>query len=147
MIEAAMNDNNEKKIGSPFSSALPAEGWTAPAPSNAAPRAPKEPTGPVPSNEELKEWVRPVQDPELFMSLVDLGLIYDVTLTAEHLAEVRMTLTSPGCPAGGYMVKQVEDRLREHPGVADAKVEIVWEPKWDPKTMASEEAKEALGIW
>ena len=50
-------------------------------------------------------------------------------------------------PAGGYLVSEVQKRMREHPGIRDARVEIVWEPKWDPKTMASEEAKEQLGIW
>ncbi|HTL11994.1 MAG TPA: hypothetical protein VL588_05880, partial [Bdellovibrionota bacterium] len=71
----------------------------------------------------------------------------DVYTTPERDAEVRMTLTSPGCPAGGYLVSEVQKRMREHPGIRDARVEIVWEPKWDPKTMASEEAKEQLGIW
>jgi metal-sulfur cluster biosynthetic enzyme len=96
---------------------------------------------------DWKEWLRPVQDPELHMSLVDLGLIYAATVNDEEVAEVQMTLTSPGCPAGDYLVEQVRSRMLEHDKVAAAKVEIVWEPKWNPVEMASEDAKEALGLW
>jgi len=98
-------------------------------------------------SKEFMEWLRPIQDPELFVSLVDLGLIYEVALTGEREAHCRMTLTSPGCPAGGYLVQQIEHRLKEHEKIDSATVEIVWEPKWDPKTMASDDAKEVLGIW
>ncbi|MEW6054995.1 MAG: metal-sulfur cluster assembly factor [Bdellovibrionota bacterium] len=99
------------------------------------------------TDEALKEWLRPVQDPELFLSIVDLGLIYNCENTESGKVEVKMTLTSPGCPAGGYMVDQVQKKLMEHPEVQEVKVDIVWEPKWDPKTMASDEVKERLGIW
>lgn len=94
----------------------------------------------------LMEWLRPVQDPELFLSLVDLGLIYDVTFQ-DGKAFVKMTLTSPGCPAAGYLVDQVKQRLLEYPGVKEADVLVVFEPKWDPRTMASDEVKDRLGIW
>jgi len=98
--------------------------------------------------EALKEWLRPIEDPEIFMSLVDLGLIYacDITPETGHVS-IRMTLTSPGCPAAGYLVDQVQKRTMEYPGVKEAKVDLVFEPKWDPHTMASEEAKEKLGLW
>ena len=101
------------------------------------------------SNEAaIKEWLKPVEDPELYLPIVDLGLIYTCTLdTGTGSAEVNMTLTSPGCPAGQYLVDSVSKRMKEHPSVKDVKVNIVWEPKWDPKTMASEECKETLGIW
>lgn len=95
----------------------------------------------------LMDWIRPVQDPELFMSLVDLGLIYKAEEEEPGKVRVEMTLTSPGCPAADYMVHQVKERLLEHEKVNEADVEIVWEPKWDPKEMASEEAKDSLGIW
>jgi len=94
----------------------------------------------------LKDWLKPVQDPELSMSLVDLGLIYEAELE-EDTAQVKMTLTSPGCPASDYLVEQVRRRLLEHEQVTKAEVEIVWEPKWNPQEMASEECKEALGLW
>lgn len=99
------------------------------------------------SQEELLEWLRPVQDPEMFMSLVDLGLIYSIHLNAEGMGTVKMTLTSPGCPAADYLVNEVKKRLKEHPSVKDADVMVVFEPKWDPRTMASDEVKDRMGIW
>jgi metal-sulfur cluster biosynthetic enzyme len=98
------------------------------------------------TEEILKEWLRPVQDPELFMSLVDLGLIYECKIDGTKV-DVKMSLTSPMCPAAGSMVDQVKQRLLEHPEVKEAHVEIVFEPKWDPATMASEEVRDKLGIW
>ncbi len=95
---------------------------------------------------ELMEWLQPVEDPELFMSIVDLGLIYKAQVD-NGVATIEMTLTSPGCPAGDYIVNSIKTRAEEHKKVKTATVEIVWEPKWDPSTMASEEAKDKLGIW
>lgn len=95
---------------------------------------------------ELLEWLRPVQDPELFLSLVDLGLIYRVEIKDGHAA-VEMSLTSPGCPAADYLVTEVKKRILEYPGVTGADVQVVFEPKWDPRTMASDEVKDRLGIW
>jgi metal-sulfur cluster biosynthetic enzyme len=98
------------------------------------------------SQEALMEWLRPVEDPELFMSLVDLGLIYSAQ--AENgVVSVKMTLTSPGCPSAGYLVQQVKERMEQHPGVSHADVMLVFDPKWDPRTMASDEVKDRLGIW
>ncbi len=97
--------------------------------------------------EALKEWTRPIEDPEMAFSLLDLGLIYECALSEGGKVNVRMTLTTPACPAAGYIVQQVKDRLMLYPGVTDAQVELVWDPKWDPKTMASEEVKDKLGIW
>lgn len=99
------------------------------------------------TNEEIREWVRPVEDPELFLSIVDLGLVYETTMPELGKATVKMTLTSPACPAGGYLVDQMKKRLLENQNIKDATVDIVWEPKWDPKTMATDEVKDALGIW
>jgi len=97
--------------------------------------------------EEFFEWLKPVSDPELHMSLVELGLIYNVEYNDAKEARVKMTLTSPGCPAGDFIVQQIKERLEEHPLVEKAFVEIVWEPKWDPKEMASDEIKDKLGLW
>lgn len=94
----------------------------------------------------LLEWLKPVEDPELFVSLVDLGLIYSVTPQGDSV-DVTMTLTSPGCPAAGYLVQQVKERLLKYPGVTKAEVRIVFDPKWDPRVMATEEGKDKLGIW
>ncbi len=99
------------------------------------------------SPNSLKEWLKPVMDPELNLSLVELGLVYGVEAGADGKVAVKLTLTSPGCPAGDYMIAQIKDRLKEHPQVQDVQVDIVWEPKWNPNEMASEECKEALGLW
>lgn len=98
------------------------------------------------SQEVMLDWLRTVEDPELFLSLVDLGLIYSVSVQ-DGAASVRMTLTSPGCPSAGYLVDQVKKRLLEYPGITSADVQVIFEPKWDPRTMASDEVKDKLGIW
>ncbi len=96
----------------------------------------------------LLEWLHPVQDPEMFLSIVDLGLIYEANFRPEKTgADVVMTLTSPHCPVADTFVANVKNRLLEYPGMVDAEVKLVFEPKWDPKTMASDEVKDRLGIW
>lgn len=97
--------------------------------------------------ETLKEWLRPIEDPEIRMSLTELGLIYEGHVDAGGKAWIKMTLTTPACPAAGYIVQMVRDRLLEHERIDEAEVELVWEPKWDPREHASEEAKDVLGIW
>jgi metal-sulfur cluster biosynthetic enzyme len=92
------------------------------------------------------EWLRPVEDPEMFLSLVDLGLIYSVTVE-QGKGSVTMSLTSPGCPAADQLVAEVTKRMLEYPGVTEANVKVVFEPKWDPRIMASDEVKDRLGIW
>jgi len=99
-------------------------------------------------NPKLLEWIHPVQDPEMFISIVDLGLVYEATLNeAGTDAKVVMTLTSPHCPVADVFVNNVKTRLLEYPGIEAAEVKLVFEPKWDPKTMASDEVKDKLGIW
>ncbi len=99
-------------------------------------------------NPALLEWLKPVQDPEMMISIVDLGLVYETVLEAEGKnARVKMTLTSPHCPVADQFVDNVRKRLLEYPGIEQADVKLVFEPKWDPKTMASDEVKDRLGIW
>ena len=99
-------------------------------------------------DETLLEWLRPVQDPEMFISIIDLGLVYDAKLVDDgKKADVVMTLTSPHCPIADQFIGSVKTRLLEYPGVGEAEVKLVFEPKWDPKTMASDEVKDRLGIW
>ena len=99
-------------------------------------------------NEKLMEWLHPVQDPEMFISIVDLGLVYEADFKNGGVgADVVMTLTSPHCPVADVFVNNVKTRLLEYPGITDAEVKLVFEPKWDPKTMASDEVKDRLGIW
>ncbi|MGE5595049.1 MAG: metal-sulfur cluster assembly factor [Hyphomicrobiales bacterium] len=103
-------------------------------------------TAPAPGYEELREKLREVYDPEIMMSIVDLGLVYDIQFE-NGTVYVTMTLTSPGCPLGPVIRGEAYAKLRELPGVKDVDVQIVWNPPWDPRTMASEDVKMALGIW
>ncbi len=92
------------------------------------------------------EWLRPVQDPEIFMSIIDLGLVYDVYVEG-GTASVKMTLTSAWCPMADEMVASVKERMLKLEGVTEANVSLVFEPQWDPQTMASDAVKDHLGIW
>jgi metal-sulfur cluster biosynthetic enzyme len=98
-------------------------------------------------NEELvREALKDVIDPELRLSIVDLGLVYDVDVE-DGKVKVIYTLTTPACPLGPVIDQQIQDVLGDLPGVADVVSEIVFTPPWDPRTMASDEIKMQLGIW
>ncbi|MFQ5551301.1 MAG: metal-sulfur cluster assembly factor [Gemmatimonadales bacterium] len=84
------------------------------------------------TEDELKKVLRSVKDPELDLNIIDLGLVYDV-VNDEGNVSVKMTLTSPGCPAGPEIVGDVERCLMAIDGVAGVDVEIVWEPYWTPE--------------
>jgi metal-sulfur cluster biosynthetic enzyme len=94
---------------------------------------------------EIFDNLKMVLDPEIGISIVDLGLIYDVKLEGTT-AFVNMTYTSMACPAGPQMKEEVEYYALRIDGVESVVVQIVWVPKWDPKIMASDEAKDILGI-
>ena len=101
-----------------------------------------------PTRESVLEALRPVHDPELMISIVDLGLVYDVEVSPDgRRLDVKMTLTSPGCPIGPELMAAVDHTARTVPGVDDVHVQLVWDPPWDPTKMASELAREQLGIW
>jgi metal-sulfur cluster biosynthetic enzyme len=91
------------------------------------------------------ETVRTILDPEIGISIVDLGLIYGVDVK-ENDVNVRMTLTSPACPVGPVIQAQVHQAVKKLPWVKEVKVDLVWSPRWDPKTMATEDARMELGI-
>lgn len=100
------------------------------------------------TKQQVFEALKPIQDPELSISIVDLGLIYNVDFCDDgKKVLVEMTLTSPGCPVGPQLMAAVHTKASSLPGVVDAEVKLVWTPKWDPKTMASEDAKDQLGIF
>ena len=82
-------------------------------------------------------------DPELGVDLVNLGLIYDLTVCAGAIA-VQMSLTTPGCPLSDTMPEAVTRALETIPGVAKVEVDLVWEPRWEPELM-SDQAKRELG--
>lgn len=90
--------------------------------------------------------LRKVFDPEIPVNIYELGLIYDILVDASSVVGIRMTLTAPGCPVAQSMPAEVKQRIREIPGVADAKVDIVWDPPWDRDRM-SDAAKLQLGMF
>jgi len=98
-------------------------------------------------NEELvREALKNVIDPELRLSIVDLGLVYEVDVS-DSKVKVIYTLTTPACPLGPVIDEQIQDVLGDLPGVQEVVSEIVFSPPWDPRTMASDEIKMQLGIW
>ncbi|MGH3189353.1 MAG: metal-sulfur cluster assembly factor [Streptosporangiaceae bacterium] len=97
------------------------------------------------SPEALRGLLREVIDPEIGINIVDLGLVYDVGLSSDGVASIRMTLTTPGCPLGGYIDDEIHNILWGAPGVEDIDVRIVWDPPWDPDEMMSDWAKDQLG--
>ena len=100
----------------------------------------------VPTETQIRDALRPIQDPEIHLGILDLGLIYGVQSDPNGTVRVRMTLTSPACPVGPLLQAQVHSAVLKLPGVKEAKVELVWNPPWDPRTMASDEIKMELGL-
>src|SRR3954466_1516571 len=122
-------------------------------PENNLPATPAQPSTPantavpgMPTEEQLRQAIRPIQDPEIHLGILDLGLIYGVQSEPNGTVRVRMTLTSPACPVGPLLQAQVHAALLKLPGVKEAKVELVWDPPWDPRTMATDEIKMELGL-
>lgn len=100
----------------------------------------------LPTTEEVYAALRKVMDPELHLSIVDLGLIYGVEFAENGTVKVTMTLTTPACPVGPLLQAQVHSAVLRLPGVKEARVELVWTPTWDPRTMASDDIKMELGL-
>ncbi|HLH71674.1 MAG TPA: metal-sulfur cluster assembly factor [Chloroflexota bacterium] len=98
------------------------------------------------TEEQVREAIRVVEDPEIGISIIDLGLVYDTEIQ-DHTVKVTMTLTSPFCPVGPYLTSQVEAVVSSLPDVEKVDVDITFNPPWDPRTMASDEVKAMLGLW
>jgi metal-sulfur cluster biosynthetic enzyme len=98
------------------------------------------------TQEQVLEAIQVVEDPEIGMSIMDLGLIYNTEIEDTHVT-VTMTLTTPFCPAGPYITGQVESAVLALPGVEKVDVDVTFSPPWDPRTMANDEVKAMLGMW
>jgi len=101
----------------------------------------------MPSKEEILAKLEPIEDPEIGVGLVDLGLIYDIVILDDRIVNIFMTLTTPGCPYGPHLVEQVRKTVAGMEGVDKVDVEIVWDPPWNPIEMATDYGKDVLGIW
>jgi FeS assembly SUF system protein len=84
-------------------------------------------------------------DPEIPVNIYEMGLIYDIKVSAEGAVAIQMTLTSPHCPAAQSLPAEVEAKARAVPGVTDVKIDVVWDPPWDMSKM-SEAARLQLGM-
>ena len=98
----------------------------------------------MPTKEEVLEMLRQVEDPELGMDVVDLGLVYDVEVQGPKV-KVLYSLTSMGCPAGPLIAGDMERAAREVEGVEEVDLELTFDPPWTPDKM-SEDAKFILGF-
>lgn len=104
--------------------------------------APNEPGGEV--YEAVIDRLKGIYDPEIPVNIYDLGLIYGVEVNEGH-AVITMTLTTPHCPVAESMPGEVEMQVSSVPGIADAEVNLVWDPPWDPGKM-SDEARLEMGM-
>lgn len=99
------------------------------------------------TEEDVREALKTVQDPEIPINIVDLGLIYDVEIDDDEV-DVDMTLTTMGCPIADYFLQEAKQAVESVDGVEEADVELVWEPPWSPEK-ATEDGKaqlQSLGI-
>jgi len=123
-------------VSEPLSSAGTHEAWS--------------PDGPIPSTRvsevAVLDAVKTVYDPEIPVDIYELGLVYAVEIADDGAVKIDMTLTTPSCPSAQELPGMVEDAVRTVPNVSSVKVEIVWDPPWDPSRM-SEDAKLALNMY
>ena len=97
------------------------------------------------SEETVLENIKQIIDPEIGINIVDMGLIYGVDIN-DTTVDITMTLTSPGCPAGGQIVNGTQQVTQQMDGVEEVNVSVVWTPRWTMEMM-TEDAKDELGIF
>jgi len=95
---------------------------------------------------EIVEVLKTIHDPEIPVNIYELGLIYDVDIDRNNKVEIKMTLTSPGCPVAGSMPIEIQNKVYSVPGVNFVEVKVVWEPPWN-HDMMSEAAKLELDLF
>ena len=96
--------------------------------------------------DEIIAALKTVYDPEIPADIYELGLIYRIDIADDRAVNIDMTLTTPNCPSAQEIPSMVENAVASVPGVREAKVEIVWDPPWDPSRM-SDEARAVLNMW
>jgi len=98
------------------------------------------------TEEMILEKLKEVIDPEIGIDIVNLGLIYDLKVNPDNTVYVKMTMTAPGCPLTMWILREVEDKILEIPGVKDAEIELTFDPPWTPDRI-SPEYKKRLGLY
>ena len=99
----------------------------------------------MPSNEALLEALREVQDPEMPVTIVDLGIVYRIQRAATTVT-VDLTFTAMGCPAADFILEDIRDRLLQEAEVTDVKINIVWDPPWSAARL-TQAGRDALEMW
>lgn len=100
--------------------------------------------------EHVMKSLQSVEDPELDISIVELGLVYDVRFETRDdgaHAEIDLTLTSPGCPAAPEIMAAAHRAALQTEGLESVHINLVWSPRWDPRLHATEDARMDMGIW
>jgi len=98
----------------------------------------------LPTTEQLYNALREVDDPEIGINIVDLGLVYGVSIADTNI-HIKMTMTTPACPLHSYLSQASQEAIRKHfPDVNAVNIELVWDPPWEPAKM-SQAAKQQLG--
>ena len=96
--------------------------------------------------DEVIAALKTVYDPEIPSDIYELGLVYKIDIADDRAVTVEMTLTTPNCPSAQELPTMVENAVASVPGVGEVKVNIVWDPPWDPSRM-SDEARAVLNMW
>jgi metal-sulfur cluster biosynthetic enzyme len=139
MSDETINSTNDGAPESPESPDLD-QAPSAESPSAESPSAESQSTaskgaaadGPPPTSEQVKLALRKVKDPELNLNIIDLGLVYEISVDGSDV-QIDMTLTSPGCPAGPQIMGDVERAVKAMPGVTEVNINLVWQPFWSPE--------------
>jgi FeS assembly SUF system protein len=96
--------------------------------------------------DDIVQALKTVYDPEIPADIYELGLVYKIDIADDRGVKVDMTLTTPNCPSAQELPLMVENAVASVPGVREVKVEVVWDPPWDPSRM-SDEARVVLNMW
>jgi FeS assembly SUF system protein len=96
--------------------------------------------------DDIVAAIKTVYDPEIPSDIYELGLIYKIDIADDRGVGIDMTLTTPNCPSAQELPTMVENAVASVPGVGEVKVNIVWDPPWDPSRM-SDEARAVLNMW
>jgi len=95
--------------------------------------------------EKIEAALKTVFDPEIPVNIYDLGLVYEIKMEDQGNVRIRMTLTAPACPVAGDIVREVQTKVEEIPGIMDCHVQLTFDPPWN-REMMTEEAKLELGF-
>ena len=137
---------SEEAVATP-AAASAADGAAAPAPGAEAASRPALPEDEIARlTDDIIAALKTVYDPEIPSDIYELGLIYRIDIADDRAVAVEMTLTTPNCPSAQELPTMVENAVASVPGVGAVKVDIVWDPPWDPSRM-SDEARAVLNMW